>query len=70
MGTCRHCTKGRVNRPAGLCWSCYYTPGVREMYGLPAPRQMTAEQLADAIMAGQPPTEPVELTAQPTPEAP
>ncbi len=30
---CRHCQKKRVNRPLGLCWSCYYTPGVRVQYG-------------------------------------
>jgi hypothetical protein len=30
--TCRHCGRSRVNRPRGLCWSCYYTPGVRERY--------------------------------------
>lgn len=29
---CRHCQKAQVNRPRGLCWSCYYTPGVRELY--------------------------------------
>src|SRR5689334_19756437 len=29
---CRHCKKVRSNRPRGLCWSCYYTPGVREQY--------------------------------------
>jgi hypothetical protein len=29
---CRHCQKARVNRPRGLCWSCYYRPGVREQY--------------------------------------
>src|SRR5437588_11408350 len=29
---CRHCGRNRVNRPRGLCWSCYYTPGVRERY--------------------------------------
>lgn len=29
---CRHCGKGRVTRPNGLCWRCYYTPGVREQY--------------------------------------
>jgi hypothetical protein len=29
---CRHCQKVRSNRPRGLCWSCYYTPGVRELY--------------------------------------
>src|SRR5438874_1522881 len=29
---CRHCNKVRSNRPRGLCWSCYYSPGVREQY--------------------------------------
>ena len=29
---CRHCNKVRSNRPRGLCWSCYYTPGVRDRY--------------------------------------
>lgn len=29
---CRHCQKVKPNRPRGLCWSCYYRPGVRDMY--------------------------------------
>jgi hypothetical protein len=29
---CRHCNRVRSNRPRGLCWSCYYRPGVRELY--------------------------------------
>src|SRR5581483_5761260 len=29
---CRHCNRVPSNRPRGLCWSCYYTPGVREQY--------------------------------------
>ncbi len=29
---CRHCQRVRANRPRGLCWSCYYTPGLRELY--------------------------------------
>jgi hypothetical protein len=29
---CRHCGRNRVNRPRGLCWSCYYTPGLRAQY--------------------------------------
>ncbi len=31
---CRHCNDPDrpVNRPRGLCWACYYTPGVRESY--------------------------------------
>jgi hypothetical protein len=30
--TCRNCATSRANRPRGLCWSCYYAPGVREKY--------------------------------------
>jgi hypothetical protein len=31
---CRHCKDGDkpVNRPRGLCWTCYYTPGVKALY--------------------------------------
>jgi hypothetical protein len=29
---CRHCQRSQVNRPRGLCWSCYYSPGVRDLY--------------------------------------
>ena len=29
---CRHCQKNKVNRPRGLCWSCTYKPGVKELY--------------------------------------
>jgi hypothetical protein len=29
---CRHCRRAKVSRPRGLCWACYYTPGVRELY--------------------------------------
>lgn len=29
---CRHCSNSKVNRPRGLCWSCYYAPGVKELY--------------------------------------
>lgn len=30
---CLHCGTGVVSRPRGLCWNCYYTPGVKEQYG-------------------------------------
>jgi hypothetical protein len=32
---CRHCNDPakRVNRPKGLCWTCYHLPGVRERFG-------------------------------------
>lgn len=29
---CRHCQTKKANRPRGLCWPCYYTPGVKELY--------------------------------------
>ena len=30
---CKHCGNIRTgNRPRGLCWTCYYTPSVRESY--------------------------------------
>jgi hypothetical protein len=29
---CRRCGRTRSNRPRGLCWSCYYTPGVRDQF--------------------------------------
>jgi len=29
---CRHCNRVNSNRPRGLCWSCYYSPGVRDLY--------------------------------------
>jgi hypothetical protein len=29
---CRHCQRVRSNRPRGLCWSCYYRPGVRDRF--------------------------------------
>src|SRR5438552_3173087 len=32
IAVCRHCSRCKVNRPRGLCWSCYYTPGVKERY--------------------------------------
>ena len=32
LACCRHCGRAKVNRPRGLCWSCYYTSGVRDRY--------------------------------------
>lgn len=28
---CRHCDRN-ASRPRQLCWRCYYTPGVKELY--------------------------------------
>lgn len=30
---CRHCKDRRANRARGLCWTCYYTPGISRRYG-------------------------------------
>lgn len=29
---CRHCHRYHTTRPRGLCWRCYYTPGVIALY--------------------------------------
>jgi len=29
---CRHCWRAPVSRSRGLCWSCFYTPVVRDLY--------------------------------------
>jgi hypothetical protein len=29
---CRHCHERGTNRPRGLCWRCYYLPGMRKLY--------------------------------------
>lgn len=35
---CRHCKRAPINRPGGLCWGCFYTPGVRGLYGVSEPK--------------------------------
>jgi hypothetical protein len=35
---CRHCCRNKPNRPRGLCWTCYYTPGVRGLFERRSPR--------------------------------
>lgn len=29
---CRHCHERHVSKPRGLCFRCYYTPGIRDRY--------------------------------------
>jgi len=29
---CQHCNQHIASRPRGLCWTCYYTPGLRDGY--------------------------------------
>lgn len=42
---CRHCQNHHVNRPRGLCWSCYYRPGVRDQY--PSTSKFARRGIAD-----------------------
>lgn len=32
-----------MNRPRGLCWGCYYTPGVKDLYALGSHNPETAK---------------------------
>ncbi len=31
---CRHCGQRNSSRSRGLCWTCYYLPGVRDSYSV------------------------------------
>lgn len=31
-GICRNCSRYAISRPRKLCWTCYYTPGVKERF--------------------------------------
>src|SRR5262245_494221 len=57
---CRHCQKVRANRPRGLCWSCYYTPGVRELF--PSTSKFARRGVDDFNGRASAPTEPTEAT--------
>lgn len=54
---CRHCNARHINRPLGLCWTCYYMPAVRQLY--PSESIYTrhydepTEEELDAIIAEQ-----------------
>ena len=56
---CGHCGRAPVSRPRGLCWGCYYSPGVRELH--PPRTQNTGE--ADAF--GKRPLPPEPTLARP-----
>ncbi|MGE3809161.1 MAG: hypothetical protein AB7K24_31235 [Gemmataceae bacterium] len=51
---CRHCGRVRSNRPRGLCWSCYYAPGVREMF--PSTSKFARRGVKDGFAAPAEPT--------------
>lgn len=55
---CRHCNQGKPVRPRGLCWRCYYRPGVRDLYPSTskyAPKGVDKAALMAALRAGTPP---------------
>jgi hypothetical protein len=65
MTRCRHCSKPKVTRPRGLCWSCYYTPGLRNRY--PSTSKFARQGLGNFYCNA--PLAPVPTTAVPgTPE--
>lgn len=65
IAICRHCSKCKVNRPRGLCWSCYYTPGVKELY----PSTSKYARRGEGNFNGNAPLAPEPTTAAPgTPE--
>jgi hypothetical protein len=57
---CRHCNAHRANRPRGLCWSCYYTPGVRDQY--PSTSKFARRGIHDFNGRGTLPDEPTAAT--------
>ena len=62
---CRHCGAGPVSRPRGLCWSCFYRPGVRDLY----PNRSRFAQRGVSDFFGKPALPPVPTDALPgTPE--
>jgi hypothetical protein len=56
---CRHCAQAPVSRPRGLCWTCYYLPGVRDQY----PVKYVAPRFGDGY--GQFPLPPAPTRARP-----
>jgi hypothetical protein len=53
---CRHCGRVPSSRPRGLCWKCYYTPGVRDLY--PSTSKFAQHGLADFYGVASLPSEP------------
>jgi len=49
---CRHCDCRPVGRPRGLCWHCYYLPGIRHLY--PSMSKFGRRGLGQLIAADRP----------------
>jgi hypothetical protein len=56
MLLCRHCQRVQVTRPRGMCWTCYYTPGLRERY--PSTSKFARHGISDFLGPGRRPTTP------------
>jgi hypothetical protein len=65
---CAGCGLSKINRPRGLCWHCYYTPGVRARFARGSANPATAKYVThgpeptaeevEAMVAEQLPTMP------------
>src|SRR5688572_3585844 len=58
---CRNCGRSKVNRPRGLCWTCYYTPGVKDLY----PSTSKYARRGEGNFTGNAPLPPIPTTAPP-----
>jgi hypothetical protein len=58
--TCRNCGRPRVNRPRGLCWTCYYKPSIRDRF--PSQSKFGRRGVADFCGCGAIPMEPTAAT--------
>ena len=62
---CKHCRTNKVNRPRGLCWNGYYTPGVKERF----PSTSKYARRGEGNICGNAPTAPIPTAHAPgTPE--
>jgi len=55
---CRHCHRAKASRPKGLCWNCYYAPGVRALY--PSTSKYAVRGLGHRLGVPPQPGEPTE----------
>lgn len=58
---CKHCQDPTrtVNRPRGLCWNCYYRPGVRDQY---QPKTNHGKRFDETKKQAGPPDSPTDAT--------
>lgn len=52
---CRHCQREGNNYGSGLCWTCYYTPGIRKKYPRDFNRYAAKEENQDINGGYSPP---------------